>query len=225
MLSRSPDRDRSWVPDSVSKRGPERHLLGLGRAGSAQIAARGSMAAPGTSGSTVGEGAHTTLGDLLEGFRSSAKPRVILPHLLDEQRPPDLDMPTPCRPIHEGSPALKIRGPVISQAAIPRAETQFDMPAPRGIDTVGQLTLPMTGRMPPPKMLVLPLLIFALIGSVVGIVRLYRRGYMCWGIRFYYRRIYRKDEPRKFWTLFCANAGVITALLALTILVFLRYPS
>ena len=69
----------------------------------------------------------------------------------------------------------------------------------------------------------LTLLLVGVFGSLVSFVRLYRRGYMCWGTRSAYKKIFRKDEPRKFWAFFCANAVIIAALLAFTVFVFLRY--
>jgi hypothetical protein len=67
-------------------------------------------------------------------------------------------------------------------------------------------------------------LVFAAIAAAIGFVRLYRQGYMCWGTRNNYRKVYRRDEPTKFWAAFSLNLLVLTAMLVGALLIVLKYP-
>ena len=51
----------------------------------------------------------------------------------------------------------------------------------------------MSGKTPLPRDFVLTLLLVGVFGSLVSFVRLYRRGYMCWGTR----SAYKKDIPKR----------------------------
>ncbi len=85
----------------------------------------------------------TVSGNLSEWFHPGSENQVVFLHLLDEQRPPILDMPTPCRPIHRKGSAPPIRGPDFSQIIVLQSDIHLDMPTDSGINTVRRKMKPL----------------------------------------------------------------------------------